>query len=408
MNLVFLQCFKRYWSPLNYRELLINYPVIRQLSLLQVIAYFGAWFSNVAIYTMLVQFGSSALAISVVTAMHLLPAVIIAPISGVIIDKFRIKPLMFTLLLTELCMTLLFLTIDNKDELWLLMILIFIRMGSASMFFSTEMSLLPKLISGAALQKANEIHSIIWSFTFAFGMAMSGIIVNSYGVKTAIIIDALFFLVAIIVFLNIHFKIEIIHTKETFLGMIKDGFIYIKNSKVVIHLILLHASVGLTSFDALVTLLAKNEYKYVIAVPLAIGITNAVRAFALMLGPLLISNWVNKERLYYLFIFQGIAIILWGIFQFNFYIALVTVFLTGFVTTTLWSMTYAFLQENVEQRYLGRVISYNDMIFMLSNVLTTLFIGVMASWVSLEVITMILGAGFFAFALYYKRILQWI
>lgn len=393
---------------MNYRELLTNYPVVRQLSLLQVIAYFGAWFSNVAIYTMLVDFGSSALAISIVTAMHLLPAVVIAPVSGVIIDKFRIKPLMLSLLFTELCMTLLFLTIDSKDELWILMILIFIRMGSASMFFSTEMSLLPKLISGTALQKANEIHSIIWSFTFAFGMAMSGMVVNSYGIKTAIILDALFFVLAIIVFLKINFKVDIIHTKETVLSMIKDGFLYIKKSKVVLHLILLHASVGLTSFDALVTLLAKNEYKYVIAVPLAIGITNSVRAFALMIGPLFITNWVNKERLFYIFIFQGAAIILWGLFQFNFYIALIAVFFTGFTTTTIWSMTYAFIQENVEQRYLGRVISYNDMVFMLSNVITTLFIGFMASWTSLEVITIILGAGFFAFAVYYKRILQWI
>ncbi len=109
---------------------------------------------------------------------------------------------MLTLLSTELLMTLLFLTIDDKSELWLLMIFIFIRMGSASMFFSTEMSLLPKLVSGKALQKANEIHSIIWSFTYAAGMGVGGIIVNIWGVKTAIIIDSLFFVAAIIIFLN--------------------------------------------------------------------------------------------------------------------------------------------------------------------------------------------------------------
>ncbi|WP_419769170.1 MAG: MFS transporter [Candidatus Marinarcus sp.] len=393
---------------MNYYNLFTQYPIVRQLSLLQFIAYFGAWFSNVAIYTMLVNFGSSSFAISVVTAMHLLPAVFIAPFSGVIIDKFRIKPLMFCLIATELCMTLLFLTISDKSQLWLLMIFIFIRMGSSSMFFSTEMSLLPKLISGVALQKANEIHSIIWSFTFAFGMAISGVVVNFYGVKTAIIIDALFFVVALIVFLNINFKIEMIHTKETFLSMIKDGFLYIKSNKLVLQLILLHSSVGLTAFDTLVTLLAKNEYRYVIAVPLSIGITNAVRALALMVGPLFITNWVNKERMTYIFIFQGLAIVLWGIFQFNFYIALIAIFFTGFTTTTIWSVTYAYIQENVEQRYMGRVISYNDMIFMLSNVITTLFIGVMASFISLEWITVVLGIAFFVVAYYYKRILHWI
>jgi MFS family permease len=391
---------------LQYRELFQQHKVIGQLSLLQLIAYFGAWFSNVAIYTMLVEFGSSDFAIAMVAAMHLIPAIVIAPLSGVIIDKFRIKPLMLMLLSTELLMTLLFLTITQKDDLWLLMILIFIRMGCASMFFSTEMSLLPKLVSGIALQKANEIHSIIWSFTFAVGMALSGLVVNHYGVRVAIMLDALFFILAIIVFLNINFKVEIIHTKEKFLSMIVDGFLYIKNNKMVMHLILLHSSVGITSFDALVTLLAKNEYKYVIAVPLAIGITNAVRAFALMVGLLLISNWITKERLMYVFIFQGVAIILWGVFQSNFYWALITVFLTGLTTTTIWSVTYAFIQEKVEQRYLGRVISYNDMIFMLSNVITTFFIGLMASLITLDIITILLGVAFFLVALYYKRIVS--
>ena len=42
-------------------------------------------------------------------------------------------------------------------------------------------------------------------------------------------------------------------------------------------MILLHSSVGLTSFDALVTLLADYNYKYVLSVPLAIGITKEIK-----------------------------------------------------------------------------------------------------------------------------------
>lgn len=386
---------------MNYRELLINYPIIRKLSLLQFIAYFGSWFSNVAIYTMAVNFGSSAFVISLITAMHLLPAVLIGPFSGAIIDRVRVKTLMLVLLLTELTMTFLLLTVDSKDDLWLLMILIFVRMGCASMFFATEMTLLPKLVRGRALQKANEIHSIIWSFTYAAGMAISGIVVHSLGIKISIIIDGMFFIVAIMVFFTIEFKVEIIHTKEKISSMIKDGFLYLKNNKIVLHLILFHSSVGLTSFDTLVTLLAKNEYKYVIAVPLAIGITNAVRAFALMVGPLLITNRVNKDNLVYLFIFQGLSIILWSFLQFDFYYALIAMFLTGLMTTTIWSYTYALIQENVEEKYLGRVISYNDMIFMISNVLTTMFIGIAAGFISLPLITAIIGFGFFIFAFYF-------
>lgn len=393
---------------MNYRKLFKEHKVIRDLSLVQFISYFGAWFSNVAIYTMLVNFGSSALAISVVTAMHFLPAVLIAPFSGAIIDRFKIKPLMLSLLIIEFLMTLSFLLIDSKEQIWLLLIFIFIRMSSASMFFSTEMSLLAKLVKGPALQKANEIHSIIWSFCYAFGMAVSGVVVNYIGAKPAIIIDSLFFLLAIVVFSKINFVVKDSKITDKFFTIIKDGFIYIKSNKILIHLILLHASVGLTSFDALVTLLAKNEYKYVIAVPLAIGISNAIRAFALMIGPYFLGRFANKNTFFYILIFQGFAIALWATLQFNFYYALIGLFFTGFFTTVIWSYTYALLQENCEEKYLGRVISYNDMIFMLSNVVTTIFIGLMASLTSLDIITYIISSIFILVAFYYKKVLQWL
>ena len=393
---------------MNYRKLFREHKIIRDLSLVQFISYFGAWFSNVAIYTMLVDFGSSEMAISIVTAMHFLPAILIAPFSGAIIDRVKIKPLMITLLATELLMTILFLTIDNKDDLWLLMILIFVRMSAASMFFSTEMSLLAKLLRGKPLQMANEIHSIIWSFTYAAGMAVSGFVVNWYGVKTAFMIDAVIFAIALIVFIRIDFVVKASTATDKILQLVKDGFTYIKNDKIILHLIFLHSSVGLTSFDALITILAKNEYKYIISVPLAIGLSNAVRAVALMFGPLLISKYVTKENLHYLMIFQGMAIILWGFMQNDFYYSLIALFFVGLSTTTLWSFTYALLQNKCEEKYIGRVISYNDMFFMLSCVLTTLFIGLMTSLTSIDIITFLLGIAFFAFAFYYTRILKWI
>lgn len=393
---------------MTYKELFKTHPIIKKISAVQIIAYFGAWFSNVAIYSMLIDFKTSAFLISLVAAMHFMPGVLLAPFSGALLDRLPLKKLMVTLLLIELGMTLSFLMIRSGDDIWLLLILLFFRMGSASMFFSAEMTLMPKLINGVALQKANEIHSIIWSFTFTAGMALGGVVVNSYGVYNAFLIDALFFITALIFFIPMKLDIKPHNHKEKIFKMIKDGFIYIKQHKLALKLILLHASVGLTAFDTLVALLADFQYKHVIAVPLAIGLSNAVRAFALMIGPFFITHWVNKQRLTYLFIIQGITIIIWALTQFNFYLALCSLFLTGFVTTTLWSYTYALLQQNIEHGYLGRVLAYNEMFFMLSTVCTTLFIGLMANVVSLDTITIILGCAFLIVALYYKGIKQWI
>ncbi|MDK2083151.1 MFS transporter [Aliarcobacter butzleri] len=380
--------------------------IIRDLSLVNFISSFGAWFSTVAIYTMVVEFGSTELAISIVTAMHFIPAIIIAPLSGAIIDRVRIKPLMISLLFVELLMTIMFLTINDLSHLWILLIFIFIRMSAASMYFSTEMSLLAKLLDGKNLQTANEINSIVWSFTYAVGMATSGFIVNLYGVKTAIMVDVFIFVLAIIVFLQIKLNIEHKKVTEKIFELMKDGFLYIKNNKIILHLIFLHASVGLTSYDALITILAKNQYKELIAVPLAIGLSNAVRAVALMIGPLFLNKIINKENLHYLLVFQGVTIILWALTQDNFYLSLVSLFFVGLSTAFLWSYTYSLLQNSCDNKYIGRVISYNDMFFMLSNVCTTMFIGFMAHITTTQVITVCLGIAFLLFAYYYTKILK--
>ncbi|AGR78125.1 MFS transporter [Aliarcobacter butzleri] len=380
--------------------------IIRDLSLVNFISSFGAWFSTVAIYTMVVEFGSTELAISIVTAMHFIPAIIIAPLSGAIIDRVRIKPLMISLLFVELLMTIMFLTINDLSHLWILLIFIFIRMSAASMYFSTEMSLLAKLLDGKNLQTANEINSIVWSFTYAVGMATSGFIVNLYGVKTAIMVDVFIFVLAIIVFLQIKLNIEHKKVTEKIFELMKDGFLYIKNNKIILHLIFLHASVGLTSYDALITILAKNQYKELIAVPLAIGLSNAVRAVALMIGPLFLNKIINKENLHYLLVFQGVTIILWALTQDNFYLSLVSLFFVGLSTAFLWSYTYSLLQNSCDNKYIGRVISYNDMFFMLSNVCTTMFIGFMAHITTTQVITVCLGVAFLLFAYYYTKILK--
>jgi len=389
---------------LTYRELLKTHKVVRQLSAVQFIAYFGAWFTNVAIYSMLVKFGASPILIATVAAMHLIPGIVLSPFNGSIVDRIEVKKLMMILLSVELCMTLGFLLINSLDDVWLLLLLLFIRMGSASMFFTTEMSLLPKLLKGESLVKANEIHSIIWSFTFTAGMAIGGIIVSIFGEKISFLIDGVFFLTALVILSQIHFNVQMETVHKSIINSIRDGVLYIKENKHLLHYMLLHASVGLTAFDTLVTLLADYEYKLILAVPLAIGITNSVRAFALMIGPLLISNWVTKERLLYIFIIQGITIIIWAFIQNNFYLGLVGMFLTGIVTTTIWSYTYAMLQNQVEGKYLGRVLAYNEMVFMIANVTTTFFIGILATFVSLNIISILLGVAFLFVAYYYNRV----
>lgn len=387
---------------MSYKEIL-KHPIIGRLSLIQLISYFGTWFSQVAIFSMLVSYGADEVTIALVASMGMLPAVLLSPIIGIIIDRVPFKRLMMTLLVVEIVMTIGFTFIDSLDMVWILMILIFIRSSSASMLFSAEMALFPKLIKGDMLKKTNEIHSIIWSLCYASGMAIGGLVTYYMGFDTAFLIDALLYSMAIFILLGLHISIKEHSDTNSNYEMLKEGFLYFIGNKKIVHLILIHATLGLTSFDALVTLLADFEYKEIIAVPLVIGIINGTRALALMIGPLFISNLINKNNLQYLFVLQGISIILWAYLEFNFYISLFGIFLTGVFTTTLWSYTYMLIQEEIEPKFMGRIISYNDMFFMLFSVVVALFIGYASSWgLSLRSITIVLGVGFIFTAFYYS------
>jgi DHA3 family macrolide efflux protein-like MFS transporter len=380
----------------------LRHPVVRRLSIIQFLSYFGTWFSQVAIFSMLVSYGADELTIALTAAMSMLPAVVLAPMIGIIVDRVDFKRLMMTLLFVEISMTLGFILIDSLSYVWVLMLLIFIRSAAASMLFSAEMTLFPKILEGKMLQRTNEIHSVIWSLCYASGMAIGGMATHYMGYDSAFMTDALLYGLAVLLLLGLKLDLE----KEEHTGsnwkMLKDGFIYLIKSPKTVHLILIHASIGLTSFDALVTLLADFKYKEVIAVALAIGWLNATRAIALLFGSMLFSKIVNQDNLQYFFIAQGIAIIIWSQLQEYFYISLAAIFMVGLFTTTLWAYTYLMIQENTDKKYLGRIISYNDMFFMISNVLTAMFIGYAAKWgLSLSQITIVLGVGFLLTAIYY-------
>ena len=308
---------------------------------------------------------------------------------------------MILMLSIELVMTLLYLSIVEISQVPLLMLFIFIRTTAASLFFQAEMSLLPQVVAKDMLKTTNELHSIIWSVTFALGMAVGGVAVEKLGIYKTIMIDGVLFLIAIAIFITIKFEV---HTKSTqsIKTLIQEGFSYLRGHKALLHLIMIHATVALTSFDALVNLLTDVAYKEIIAIPLAIGWLNAMRAVGLMFGPLLIGKMVDHINLHKVFFLQGVMILIWAMVEKSFYLSLGMMFFIGFFTTTLWSYTYTLIQTHTKPKYLGRVVAYNDMIFMIVSIVTTMFIGIaFKDGLSLAFITVMIGVGFILAAGYY-------
>ncbi len=389
----------------RYRELLGRHAILRQLSMVQLVCYFGAWFSHMGIYTLLINLQAPAWALSFAAAFTFLPSMLLAPMSGAIIDRVDTKKFMLILTAIEIITVFFLLFIDSLDYIWVLLALIFIRMGVGSIYFQTEMSLLPKLLEDEDLKIANEIHSMIWSISYAFGMAASGFYIHYFGTTSAFIADMIIYMVGFYLLLGIKIPSLKNPVSSSVVELILSGFTYLRAHPKVVHLILLHAGVGLATYDALIALLVDYQYKVIYSAALAMGLMNATRAVSLLVGQIILSRYINEKTLFWLFVAQGLGIIVWGLLQYNFYMGLIGIVLCGLFTTTLWSYTYTLLQYETQEAYYGRVIAYNDMAFMGMSTSVSFAIGALfEAGISLWIITCLMGIGFILFGFYWRWI----
>ena len=369
--------------------------------------YFGVWFSHTGIFTLLITLDAPVWALTLSAAMAFIPGVVIAPFSGILVDKFSPKPMLVIMMAVETVSVFMLVFINSLDYLWLLLIIIFVRNGVGGMYFQVEMSVLPKILNKECLKLANEIHSIIWAVSYTAGMGLAGVYIHFLGIKSAFLLDGMLYIFSFffLYFLNLQgLKPELI---ERPLKMLKNGLIYLKENRLIVHLIFLHAFVGITAYDALIALLADYKYANLLSASLIIGLLNASRSLSLMFVPALLSKFINKNTLVYVYIGQGLGIIIWALSLQNFYLALVGIVFAGFCTSSLWSYTYTLLQQNCQKEFYGRVIAYNDMVFLGFSALISFAIGLLFELgLSVEMIAAFMGSLFFVGAIYYRIVFK--
>ncbi|WP_293651381.1 MFS transporter [uncultured Campylobacter sp.] len=387
---------KKYYILLRYKQNL------RILSSVQFICYFGMWFSHTGIFALLIELDAPVWAITLAAAMAFIPNVLLAPINGVIVDKFSPKKLMMFMLFIEIITVFMLIFIDDISLLWLLFIIIFVRMGVGVVYFQTEMSLLPNLMTKKNLKLANEIHSIIWAVSYTAGMGLAGIFIHYFGIKASFLFDFGLYIVGLGLISRLKAPVVIKTTSQNIFNMMKDGLGYIKANPVLMHIIFLHSFVGVTAYDNLVALMAKYQYKEIMSISLIIGFMNMTRAISLVVGPMILSKFINNKTLIWLFIGEFLGIGLWAVLQFDYYLGLIGLVAAGFCTSTLWSYTFTMLQNSCDKRFYGRVIAYKDMVYYLASATISFMIGILyESGISLAMITFLMAVIFLFGALYY-------
>jgi len=192
----------------SYKILFTRNHRYRRFWLAGVISQLGNWFNYIGIFVLLTKLTGSGGAVSWFLIAKFIPTSFLGPVAGVIADRFSRKTIMIVSDLLRVLIVLCFLFVRRPEHVWLVYILAFAQESIWTFYDPARRASVPNLCSTDELILANAISGTTWSVMLAFGAALGGFISYLFGWETAIILDAVSFLVAALILM----KLDLPHT----------------------------------------------------------------------------------------------------------------------------------------------------------------------------------------------------
>jgi len=110
-----------------------------------VVSEIGDHFNNIAVFSLAVAHTKSGLVVSGVMLSRAIPAVLIGPVAGVVLDRLNRKHVMIASDLIRAAVAMAFILTVNRTDTWLLYVLSALLMLASPFFTSGRASILPSI-----------------------------------------------------------------------------------------------------------------------------------------------------------------------------------------------------------------------------------------------------------------------
>ena len=191
-------------AEVSYIGLLRSNKAYRRLFTANEISYIGDWFSMIALFLLAGEASdNSPLAIAGVLATRSFTFAPLEPLTGMLADRYPRKWLMvignvwsFAILVLALHLGLL----DSLASVYLLGMAMVVGRAISS---NAESAYVPNICTEDELLSANALSSGGWSAAMGIGAGIGGLTISKYGIETALWIDSLTFLIAILLIMTL-------------------------------------------------------------------------------------------------------------------------------------------------------------------------------------------------------------
>ena len=162
----------------------------------QVVSEIGDHFNNIAVFSLAVGTTKSGLVVSGVMLSRAIPAMLIGPVAGVVLDRLNRKHIMMASDLIRAVVAALFILTVHRHDTWLLYVLSALLMLASPFFTSGRSAILPSIATRDELHTANSLTQTTQWTTLTIGTFLGGTSVMTFGYQWAFFGNALSFMIS--------------------------------------------------------------------------------------------------------------------------------------------------------------------------------------------------------------------
>jgi MFS family permease len=360
----------------DYFRLIRNNRNFRRLWFAQIVSEQGDWMYMVAVYSLLLEFTGSAKYVAFAFVLQVLPQFFVAPTAGVLNDRISRKKVMIFADWSRAAIVLSMLLVRNPQLVWLLYILLFLETVFWALFEPGRSAVIPNIATERELVVANTLSSTTWSFNFAMGFAVGGLIAVYLG-RGVFILNSLSFVLSALLIRSMQFaephaeSLPPLTFKDlTGLSPIQEGIRYVWKDRRLRITIFVKAGLGLMGaswvllpiFGERVFSIKPAGFDRRQAGMLGMSLLMACRGVGAFVGPVLSGLWVGgvEKRMRWGILVGCLAgaagYIVLGHAP-NLAVACAGVTLAHSGGAMMWVYSSTLLQRQTEDRFRGRVFA---------------------------------------------------
>lgn len=353
----------------------------------------------------------STVAVSLVWIFYAIPALLLGPFSGTIVDLTEKRKILMLTTFVETAVVLLYLLV--KAKLWPIYSVIFLYSLVNQLYIPAEASTLTSVVPKKLFPIANSFFLFTIYGAFLAGFGSAGSLVRIVGRNTPFFLAALFlglaFLAVSLLPRGLTGEKKKINGLPDFFKKVNEGYRFIQKDTTVLFplLLLALANVLISVFAVLAPLIATEMLSIEL---LDIGL---VIVLPIGLGTILGALWVilalrrlRKKKV----ISLGLFLLTIGLLSFSLLlpriefgrilIAMLIIFLMGAALVAIYIPAQTLMQEKTPIKFRGRVFGVLSFLFTLTAILPVLLTATIADTLGLTWVIFLMAMGLGALAIY--------